>query len=115
MALGASAGAAHPHVAVHPGALNAADSAAYDTLLVAESMIDQARVESQAGNLPPGAKAPLDKLILSYNAARDSWLTYRGAVANNVEPETYAVRLTSTTADLVAAIRVLKEAKWTSN
>src|SRR5437016_13006258 len=28
---------------VHPGALNVAESAAYDTLLVAESAIDQAR------------------------------------------------------------------------
>src|SRR5881394_1518300 len=35
------------HYAVHPGALNVADSAAYDTLLVAEAAIDQARVENQ--------------------------------------------------------------------
>ncbi len=32
---------------LHPGALNVTDSAAYDTLLVAEAAIDQGRVESQ--------------------------------------------------------------------
>src|SRR5205823_957062 len=29
------------HYTIHPGALNTADSAAYDTLLIAESVIDQ--------------------------------------------------------------------------
>src|SRR5580765_3128783 len=77
------------HYAVHPGALNVADSAAYDTLLVAEAAIDQARVENQTRTLPSGEKEALNTLIRSYNVARDSWLTYRGAIATNVPSDAY--------------------------
>ena len=87
------------HYTVHPGAINAADSAAYDALLIAQATIDQARSDFQAGQLPEGAKPALDALIRSYNIARDSWLTYRGAVPGNV------------LADLSAAIQVFEEAK----
>ena len=65
--------------AVHPGAVNKADSAAYDTLLIAESVIDQARSEVSS----PTEKDALNTLVASYNAARESWLTYRGAIATN--------------------------------
>jgi len=34
---------------IHPGALSTTDSAAYDTLLIAQATIDQARVEFEAG------------------------------------------------------------------
>ena len=65
------------HYSIHPGALNESDSAAYDTLLIAETTIDQARLNDQAGQLPAGAKPALNALIRSYNAARASWLAYR--------------------------------------
>jgi hypothetical protein len=63
------------HYVVHPGALNVADSAAYDTLLVAEAAIDQARVENQTRPLPSAEKDALNTLIQSYDVARVSWLT----------------------------------------
>jgi hypothetical protein len=44
------------HYSIHPGALNESDSAAYDTLLIAENTIDQARLDYQAGQLPAGAE-----------------------------------------------------------
>jgi hypothetical protein len=47
------------HYSVHPGALNKADSAAYDTLLIAEKAIDKARTDYESQQLPPEAKAPL--------------------------------------------------------
>ena len=47
-----SVSACRAHYAIHPGALNTADSAAYDTLLVAEAMIDEARVAYQLGRYP---------------------------------------------------------------
>ena len=72
------------HYTIHPGALNKTDSAAYDTLLIAETAIDQARLDFQAGKLPLDAKSALDMLIRSYNVARASWLTYRGAIVANV-------------------------------
>ena len=79
-----SATSCSAHYRIHPGALSATDSSAYDALLIAETMIDQARLDLQAGQLPPdvkdAAKAALDTLIRSYNVARASWLTYRGAL-----------------------------------
>jgi hypothetical protein len=95
--------------AVHPGALNKGDSAAYDALLVAESMIDQARLDFKAGHLPGSAKPALDALIQSYNVARESWLTYRGAIATNVAAHTYFDQLNKNLTDLSNAIRAFHE------
>ena len=118
-----SASACRAHYAVHPGALNTADSAAYDTLLIAEATIDQARTAYETGRLPVGAKEPLNALIHSYNLARQSWLTYRGAIATaqrkrdsaqpqvNVPPDIYFDELTKNLKDLMTAIRILEEAK----
>src|SRR5438067_13455754 len=47
---------------VHPGALNPIDSAAFDTLLIAETTIDEARMGYQTGQLPPDAKDALNTL-----------------------------------------------------
>jgi hypothetical protein len=98
------------HYNVHPGALNKADSAAYDTLLTAEAAINQARSEYSAGRLPTGSKEGLDKLIQSFNAARASWLTYRAAVQSNVSTDSSLTQLNKNITDLVIAIRNLKEA-----
>jgi hypothetical protein len=105
------------HYSVHPGALNPVDSAAYDTLLMAESTIDQARQDFQSGELPAGAKPALeafDALVRSYNIARDSWLTYRGAISTNAPADTYLSQLNQNLTDLVGAIRSLEEAKRNS-
>src|SRR5579884_211810 len=67
-----SGSACAAHYPVHPGSLNTADSAAYDTLLIAETLIDQARLE----NISPSEKDALNVLVASYDAARESWLTY---------------------------------------
>src|SRR3989442_14530745 len=99
------------HYTVHPGALNQVDSAAYDTLLIAESTIDQARLDFKSGQLPAGAKPALDALVRAYNAARESWLTYRGAIATNVPSAVYFSQLNQNLTDLASAIRILQEAK----
>jgi hypothetical protein len=93
------------HYSIHPGALNKTDSAAYDTLLIAETTIDQARLDYQAGQLPAGAEPALDALIRSDNVARASWLAYRGAFATNVPSPQYFDQLTKNLTDLSAAIR----------
>src|SRR5690348_3815391 len=82
---------------VHPGALNQVDSAAYDTLLVAESTIDQARIEYQAGRL--ARRDALDALIESYNLAREAWLTYRGAIMTDVPQQVYLDKLSKNLED----------------
>ena len=106
-----SVSACRAHYAIHPGALNTADSAAYDTLLVASATIDEARMAYQLGRLPIGAKDLLNTLIYSYNVTRQSWLTYRGAIATNVAPDIYFDELAENLKDLTTAIRALEEAK----
>jgi hypothetical protein len=101
------------HYTVHPGAMNQVDSVAYDTLLIAETTIDQGRSAYQAGRLPVAAKDTLNALVEAYNVARVSWLTYRGAIATNVPADPYFQELNKNLADLANAIRNLqrKEAK----
>jgi hypothetical protein len=100
------------HYVIRPGALNAGDSAAYDTLLIAESVIDQARSAVQAGAISSSqAKDALNSAVQSYNVARDSWLTYRGAIATNVPFDSYFQQLTKNLTDLTNAIQGLKEVK----
>ena len=96
---------------VHPGALSATDSAAYDTLLIAETAIDQARVDEQAGRIPAGMKPALNDLIDTYNVAREAWLTYRNAVSIKTPSDIYLQRLTQDVLDLNNAIRRFEEAK----
>jgi len=97
------------HYTIHPGALNTADSAAYDTLLIAESVINQARVENQTRPLPTPSKDALNVLVQSYNVARESWLTYRGAIATQVPSDAYFAQLNKNLVDLTNAIRDLKK------
>jgi hypothetical protein len=99
------------HYTIHPGALNTADSAAYDTLLVAETTIDQARQGYQDGTIPVGTKDALNTLIQSYNVARESWLTYRGALSTNTPSDLYFQQLTKNLTDLTTAIRNLRDLK----
>ena len=109
MAVLLSASGCAAHYAVHPGAVNTADSAAYDTLLIAQATIDQARAALQAGELPDSAKDPLNALIDSYNLARTSWLTYRGAVAANVPSDVYLTQLTQNLTSVTNAIQAFKQ------
>ncbi len=101
-------GACAAHYKIHPGALNATDSAAYDTLLIAEAAIDQARAENQTHPLSAGAKDALNILVDSYNVARTAWLTYRGAIATNTPSEQYFQQLTRNLTDLTDALNALK-------
>ena len=104
-----STNACAAHYTVHPGALNRTDSAAYDTLLIAQGAIDQARAEYQTEQLPAGAAGALNMLISSYNVARQSWLTYRGALTEKIPPQAYSDQLKKDLLNLTEAIRKLHE------
>jgi hypothetical protein len=93
------------HTTIHPGALNQVDSTTYDTLLVAQAAIDDARPAYEAGRLPANSKAAFDILVHSYNVARQSWLTYRGAIATQVPDSAYFSQLNQNLADLTTALR----------
>jgi hypothetical protein len=69
------------HYMIDPGALNFADPAACDTLLVAEAAIEQARVENQTRTSHSAEKA-------------------RGAIETNVPSDPYIEQLTKTLRDL---------------
>src|SRR4051812_11062492 len=92
------------HYSVHPASLNKTDSAAYDALLIAETVIDQAKAVNPA---PPDDV--LERLIDSYNVARESWLTYRGAINANVPQPVYLDNLNKNLMDLADAIQKLRE------
>jgi hypothetical protein len=100
------ASACVPQYTVHPGAINKADSAAYDALLIAQAAIDQSRSALEAGELPASLRATLNAVVASYNIARESWLAFRGS------PDTYPLTtLNKNITDLMNAIRDLtKEA-----
>ena len=103
-----AAAACATHYKPHPGAINIADSAAYDTLLVAEAAIDAARTRNQTEPLPAEAKDVLNRVIQYYNVARDAWLTYRGALATNTPSDQYLQQLTRNLTDLTGALESLK-------
>jgi hypothetical protein len=106
---------------VHPGALNPSDSITYDTLRIAETAIDSARAAYQAGGLPDSTKPGFNALVKSYTVARESWLTYRGAVAaerkrdsaqpqlNGVPSTDYFNQLNKNLIDLGNALRAFEE------
>jgi hypothetical protein len=105
--LSASACAAN-HYVVHPGALNQADSVGYDTLLVASTVIDNARADDQAGRLPDSAKPAFNALVETYTIARESWLTYRGAIQTNQQSTDYFNQLNRNLLDLSNAIHAVR-------
>jgi hypothetical protein len=99
------------HYAVHTGSRDTLDSATYDTLLAAEATIDQARSDYQAGLLPDDMAEALETLVRAYNVARQSWLTYRGAMATDVPADAYFNQLSDDLTDLADAIRTFEGAK----
>jgi hypothetical protein len=94
---------------VHPGALNPADSTAYDTLLIAEAAIDQARAENQIHPLAPDVKEAFNTVVGSYNVAKETWLTYRQAIVTKTPSDRYFQQLSKNLTDLINAVEALHE------
>jgi hypothetical protein len=99
------------HYIIHPGAINTADSAAFDTLLIGKTTIDDATAAYKSGELPAATKDALNTLVDSYNVARESYLTYRGALATNTPSDPYFQQLNKNLSDLITAIRTFREVK----
>ena len=93
------------HYTLHPGALNQLDSSGYDALLVAQATIDALRADYEAGRLAEETKPAFDTLVRSYNGARQSWLTYRDAIATQVPASVYLSRLNQNLTDLANALQ----------
>jgi len=101
LALALPATACAAHYTVHPGALNVTDSAAFDTLLMAQAAIDGARTAQLSS-------PELNKLVTSYNLTRSTWLVYRAAVQTNAPNDVYFQQLNTNLTDLLTALRDLK-------
>ncbi len=91
----------------HPGAVDALDSATYDTLVTAQACLDQAKAEFTAGNLPAQAKGIINIAGRAYDTLRHAWLVYR-ATASEAERGNLAAGLQAATNDLNALITQLR-------
>ncbi len=84
---------------LRPGALNEFDSRAFDTLGTAAISIEALKQQCPSGPTSPCPQAKKDainKIIDSYNLARQAWLDYRALVAAG-KPATAAQLNTLTT------------------
>jgi len=57
--------------APHPNAVDKLDGATYDVLTVAQSVLDNAKVNFKAGKLPADSKAIINGMGIAYNELRD--------------------------------------------
>jgi len=64
-------------VVQHPGAIDSLDSKTYDVLLVAQNVLDNAKVAYKQGKLPETAKAAINAGGVVYTDLRELWLEYR--------------------------------------
>lgn len=96
-------------VPVHPGAVNPVDSQLYDTLLTAQTAIEEAKV--QVPTLPK-LKEPLNKIIAAYNNVWKDYASYHTAlVAGTTTPGQDKLLLTQVQAILSGLQTAITEAK----
>jgi hypothetical protein len=62
---------------IHPGQIDALDGKTYDVLTVAQSVLDEAKVQYAQGKLPTTAKPIINGMGQAYNELRDLWNQYR--------------------------------------
>lgn len=63
----------------HPNAIDQLDSNTYDTLIVAQAVLDNAKIAVKQGKIPESAKPIINAGGAAYNAVRDLWLDYRAS------------------------------------
>jgi hypothetical protein len=69
---------------IHPGAINKVDSDIYDSLLVAQAALNQAKVDFTAGKIPASAKDEINVAIRVYNVAQASWKAYHSGASKDL-------------------------------
>lgn len=69
----------------HPGSISGLDSHVYDVLLVEQDVLNQAKTDYQAGNLPVGSKDALNYAIKQYNLLHEQWTVYHASGSNATE------------------------------
>jgi hypothetical protein len=65
--------------APHPNAVDKLDGTTYDILTVAQSVLDNAKIDFAQGKLPSTSKPVINGMGLAYNELRDLWLDYHAS------------------------------------
>jgi len=79
---------------IRPGSIDAVDSRTYDTLLIAQSILDNAKIAVVQGKLTDSAKPVINRMGEAYNLLRDLWLQYRATPNAAIEQKIIAATLT---------------------
>lgn len=82
LGVGSGVGCKSAAYRVHPGAVDVFDSQSYDSLLVAQATLAEAKSEAQSGALPKEAVAPLNAAIRAYDVAETAWQAYHAVGAS---------------------------------
>lgn len=96
---------------VHANAPSKQASMAYDTLLVADSVIKDTRIQLDAGKLPDTVIPALNALISAYGAGRVSLGIYGDVLAAGTEPQTALANLMADISKVQTAISKIKGVK----
>lgn len=100
---------------VHPNQANTFDGAAYDTLTLAQSIIDSTKADLTAGAFPPSivgnVKAALNDLIRAYDAAKPLYAEYHAAAYNGVATVAQSNALTNAITNINNTTTALAAAK----
>ena len=93
----------------HPGSVDTFDSKTYDTLLVAQASLDQAKQQYAAGTISGDtAKTAINKAGEVYNLTRDAWNTYRGLRSQGQDATSAVAKVNALIPQLVQAIQDVK-------
>lgn len=102
---------------IHPGAVNVADSVAYDSLLTTKAVIDQTKADLTANAFPanevPTIKAALNGLITAYNDLDTALTAYHNAFSAGTATQAQADAVTNSSSAIKTAITALTSAKGT--
>lgn len=84
-------------VQIRPNAVDRLDSVTYDTLLVAQSVLDWAKDAYAKGTIPPESKASINAAGKAYDALRNLWLSYRSSPSQDLATKISEATLTLNT------------------
>lgn len=96
---------------IHANAPSKQASMAFDTLLIADSVIKDTKLNLDAGKLPNAVIPALNALVQAYNAGRVSLSVYTDVLAAGTEPQTALANLLADIAKIQSAISKIKEVK----
>jgi hypothetical protein len=103
---------------IHPGAVNVADSVAFDSLLTTKAVIDQTKADLTANLFPaaqvPAIKSALNGLITAYNTLDTALTAYHNAFTAGTATQAEADAVTNASAAIKGAVTTLTSVKGAS-